>query len=207
MTDEEFQNRILSFLELPLLEDYKDAVFELMKVATREQRAKAWEVLRNKSASQRLTPEQRISRALRSALEHMVDGAEFLGTRELRRACDALEYFLPSVLAEVYPYWKKESLDGFYFSEARKLGPQQAELFGMCILISDQTLTPIHLQLKVAPAEEKIDGMECKLGKRGTGEGEMERVPWSQWRDNPFAGLPDSKELVDWVYRVTVQSR
>jgi hypothetical protein len=121
----------------------------------------------------------------------------------LRRVCVGLEYFLPPLLVDVYPYWKGESLDGFFFSEARKTGPGQAELYGMCILISDQTLTPVHIHTRVATSEEKINWMECRLGKRGEGKGDMERVPWHQWHNEPFVALPNSKERVDWVYRVT----
>jgi hypothetical protein len=200
MTDEEFQHLLSSLPGLPFLEDYEEAVSDLSKIATHEQRAKLWEMLRDTAKSPRLTPEQRISRALHSVLGRIIDGADFLDTRELRRVGIGLEYFLPPVLAEIYPYWKGESLDGFYFSEARRIGPEQAELFGACVLISDQTVTPVHIRLWVARSEEKIDRMECRLGKRGTGKGDMERT---RWRHDPCIGLPSSKELVDWVYKIT----
>jgi hypothetical protein len=218
MTDEEFQRRLASLPNPPfseLYEEFQDgsaaqpepplgeSASELLKVATHTQRAMLREMLRNKFAAKRLTPEERISRALRRALERIDDGADFLDSLELRRMCVGLEYFLPAVLAEVYPSWKNESLDGFYFSEARKSGSRQAELFGMCISISDQALAPLHLRLRVAKSEDQIEWMECRLGKRGTREGDMERVNWQQWRHNPLAGLPDSKDLIDWVFKIT----
>ena len=206
MTEDEFKSEIASLPDPRMVEDYEEAVLGLAQTSTGDHRKKLLEMLAGRPASFTLTPEQRIGRALRSVLERIADGEEFLETRQLRRISIGLEYFLPSILDETYPYWKHESLDGFFFSEARKVDARQAELFGMCILISDQTLTPLHLRLKVAPSEGKIDWMECNLGERGPGAGGMERVPWSQWRYNPFAGLPNSKELMDWVFRVTVQT-
>jgi hypothetical protein len=207
MTDEEFQTRLASLPGPPYFEEWEAAAFDLFKVGTREQKAMLLEMRRNIPSSLRLTPERRISRALRSSLNRTVEGAEFMEAPEFRGIGIGLENFLSSRLAEAYPYWEHESLDGFSFCEAQKTGPYQAELFGVCILISDQTVTPIHVRLKVSPSEDKIDWMECNLGKRGTGEGGMERVPWPRWRNNRSVGLPKSKDLVDWVYKIIVGER
>jgi len=219
MTNEEFQNRVLSLPDPEYFElyeefeprpsagsgpTYREAFPELLKIATPEQRNILRDMIRSRLSGCRLTPEERISRALRRAIEPLNDGADFLNTLELRRICYQLEYYLPSVLAEVYPHWKNESLDGIFFSEARRVNSEWAEFFGMCILISDQTVTPIYLRLKVVPLKDKIDAMECRIGQRGTSKGDMERVPFEQWRINPLATLANSMELVDWVYQINL---
>src|ERR1700678_2368623 len=94
------------------------------------------------------TPEQRISRALRSLLEPIANGAGFVENSGLRDVLIGLEFFLPSILLDIYPYWKGESLDGFYLYEARKIGCRKAELSGVCILISDQTITPFDIRMQ-----------------------------------------------------------
>lgn len=218
MTDDEFQNRVLTFPDPPFFDlfeelenriptpngkSFRELHLELLKVATREQLILLRELIQNRLSNCHLTSEERICRALRRAIEYIKDGADIVETLELRRICYGLEYFIPAVLAKVYPHWNEESLDGIFCSEARKLNPEWAEFYGMCILISDQTLTPIYIQLKITPTEDKIKGMECRIGKRGSGKGEMERIPFARWRNNPLAELPISKEKVDWVYKIS----
>jgi hypothetical protein len=114
-----------------------------------------------------------------------------------------LEYFLPSVLAELYPHWKGESFDGFFLSEASKTDARKAELRGVCILISDQTITPFHVRLKISQSEERIDWMECRVGKKGDGKGGMERILYSRWHGHLYSYLQKSLQPIDWAYKVT----
>ena len=86
-----------------------------------------------------------------------------------------LEFFIPQVLAEIHPEWKHESLDGFYPVVARKTGEGEAEIFGLCILISDQTTTPFHLRLQSSPSSDEVSWLECRLGEAG--EHGMVRTP------------------------------
>lgn len=150
----------------------------------------------------KVTPEQRISRAMRPLLELIPTGARFEDDCGVRDVLVGLEYFLPAILADVYPYWKGESLDGFYLSEARKTGFYRAEMRGVCILISDQTITPFHVRMQIAASSDKINWMECRLGKRGNGNGEMERIPWSRWQGHSYSFLQDSLKPIDWTYQV-----
>lgn len=116
----------------------------------------------------------------------------------------ALEFFVPEILKEIHPEWKYESLDGILPVVARKTGETQVEIFGQCILISDQTLAPIHLRVQVTPAGDEISWLEIKLGelsKHG-----MVRTPYN----SPDAiikkvyGPPEKNaDLFDWAYKVT----
>ena len=89
----------------------------------------------------------------------------------------ALEHYLPAVLCEVLNYWKDESLDGVFNELATVTAPRQVEIAGTCILISDQTLTPFHLQLHVASDVDEIEWLDCRLGE--IRDGAMLRAPYS----------------------------
>jgi hypothetical protein len=123
----------------------------------------------------------------------------------------ALEYFLPEVLGELYKEWQGESLDGFYPRVFRKTGTNEIELFGLCILISDQTLAPIHLSMQLDLHKDEVSWLLLKIGEKLTGEpGEtgkrgMKRLPYSclekaKSRVYRLSGNPDQ---IDWVYKVT----
>jgi hypothetical protein len=147
--------------------------------------------------------EQRISRAMCSLLGSIAEEADFVEHSGIRDVLICLEYFLPQILAEVYPYWKGESLDGFYLAEARKTGFFKAELRGVCILISDQAITQFYVRMQVSPIREEIISMECRLGRRGDGKGDMERIPWSRWHGQSHMFLQDSLKPIDWTYKIT----
>jgi hypothetical protein len=150
-----------------------------------------------------VTLEQQVSHSLRSILSQIADGENFIGHPALRNLLPALDFFLPQILARVHPYWKTESLDGFHLAQAQKTANCRAELRGLCILISDQTLTPFHVRMQISPSEEKVNWMDCRLGKRGSGNGNMERIAWSQWRAHTHSFLQDSLKPVAWTYSAT----
>jgi hypothetical protein len=64
--------------------------------------------------------EQIVSRSLRAILSDLADGASIAEGEQFREFLTGLEYFVPEVLSEVYPEWRKESLDGFYPLVAKK---------------------------------------------------------------------------------------
>ena len=86
--------------------------------------------------------EEIASRSLRSVLGGLHVGANIDDSPEFRDALSGLEWFLPTVVAEIHPEWTGESLDGFYLHVAQKTGDREAEILGLCCLLSDQTLTP-----------------------------------------------------------------
>jgi len=130
-------------------------------------------------------------------------GTDFPESPELRDVLNGLEFFLPPTLAEIYPYWKGESLDGFYLSEARKTHERSAWLRGVGVLISDQTLTPVDVCLRVSASEDEIEWMECRLGERGDGKGGMQRISYSDWQGHSFRVLRHASQVTDFVYKIT----
>jgi len=120
--------------------------------------------------------EQCVSRSLRTILADLPNGASILGSEHLLDLFNGLEFFLPQVLRRTHPEWEYESLDGFFPLAARKTGDAAAEIFGLCILITDQTLTPFHLQVQASSTADAVSWLEGKLGEAC--EHGMVRTPW-----------------------------
>jgi hypothetical protein len=59
------------------------------------------------------------------------------------------------------------------------------------------------VRIQVAPLQDQISWMTCQLGRRGDGQGDMERIPWSQLRANQNSYLRNSLKPVDWTYEAT----
>src|SRR5262245_546353 len=111
--------------------------------------------------------EEIASRRLRAILAGLPDGATIGDSPGFRDALSGLEWFLPTVLAEIHPEWTGESLDGIYAHVAQKTGEGEAEILGLCCLMSDQTLTPIHLRLRVSTTADEVSWLELRLGENG----------------------------------------
>ena len=123
--------------------------------------------------------EEAAGRTLRSVLADVSEGEQIAESEDFQELQSALEYFLPSILRDTYPaQWRHESLDAFRFAVARKTGPLEAELLGLCLLISDQTWTPVHIHLRAAAEAEAISWVSCKLGDGGPAGKRMTRLPY-----------------------------
>ena len=145
--------------------------------------------------------EQKASERLRKILAPLSVGAKIRDSADFRDVLISLEFFIPIVLQELHPEWKYESLDGIYPLTAHKTGDDEAEIFGLCIIISDQTLTPIHIRIQIAPSNDEVTWMECRLGEK-TAEG-WKRLPWSVSKVNKLlAALAGREREIDWVYQV-----
>jgi hypothetical protein len=158
--------------------------------------------------------EQHCSRALRAILADLPDGASFadLETAEYREFLSGLEWFLPGVLGEIHSEWSEqawdaEALDGVLPLFARKMADREAEILGVGILISDQATTPLHVRLQIAPVEDEITWLECRLGERGS-QG-MLRTPYDPAKIFPkrLYVLNGDLSQLDWFYHVTFGER
>jgi hypothetical protein len=147
--------------------------------------------------------EQFLSRTLRPVLANLPVGANIVESKQFREVLSGIEYFLPEVLGEIYPEWTQESLDGVIPLVARKTNDAEAEIFGLCIIISDQTVTPLDLRLQVAVANDEISWLECRLGERG--EHGMVRTRYDSLNAaaKRLHALEWKADLIDWVYKVT----
>lgn len=125
-----------------------------------------------------------------------------LNNSSLSNLLSALEYYLPQTLSEIHQEWHHESLDGVYPDVVRKTAEHRIEIVGWCILISDQTMTPLELQMEVSPAAEEVTWLDCRLGKLGPNG--MVRIPYNRW--------PDIKEdhiwkSMSWAFHVGFDHR
>jgi len=79
-----------------------------------------------------------------------------------------LERYLPDLLRGGYSEWNAESLDAIYVAAARKIGGgSAAEIFGTCLLIGDQRLTPFCVRLAVS--DGAVTSYCLRLGEPGEG--------------------------------------
>jgi hypothetical protein len=94
-------------------------------------------------------------------------------------------------------------LDGIYPVLARKTGDEEAEIFGQCNFLSDQTLTPFHLHLQISPGKDEISWLECRLGQKG--KHGIVRTAYHRLDAN-FKRLylmAGREGRIDWTYKVT----
>jgi hypothetical protein len=151
-----------------------------------------------------LRHERHISRSLAPLLGRLPNGAAIdVNSEGIREALSCLENFIPAILCQVYDEWQWESMDGFLVPVARKTGPGEAEFIGLAILMSDQTVTPIHIRLQVSAAQEQIEWLECKVGEPGDGKGTMERIPYGSSRADKWLKrltAAGTAPAIDWVY-------
>jgi hypothetical protein len=147
--------------------------------------------------------EENVSGTLRAILAGLPTGSTIDDSEVFRFALTALEWFLPGILAEVYPEWRGQSLDGIYSHVARKTGEREVEIFGLCILMSDQKMTPIHLRLQLAADSDDISWLELRLGERGP-KGKLGMpYPTEGTIYKRLHALNGRAEKIEWVYKVT----
>src|SRR5262249_36646539 len=127
--------------------------------------------------------------------------------QEFRDALSGFEWFLPTVLAEIHPEWTGESLDGIYPHIAHKIGEREAEILGLCFLMSDQTLTPIHLRFHLSGTADEVSWLELRLGEKGRAG--MVRIPYSSSPSihKRLHALSRRAGTIEWVYQVTFGDR
>ena len=147
--------------------------------------------------------ESSVSRALRVVLAGLPDGSNIPRSEAFESALVGLEFFLPLVLREVYREWKYESLDGVFPLVARRISEDEIEILGTCILISDQSLTLLHLHLQIPPSSDEVSWLECRLGEKG--KNGMIRMPHAKQTEmfKRASALEGNAELIEWQYKVT----
>lgn len=121
---------------------------------------------------------------------------------EFRSLMGSLERFVPSVLSRLYSEWKFESLDGFSFRLVRRLTQRRLELAGLCLLISDQSWTPFHMQLQHDAAIDEIEWMRCRLGVWGESPRQMIRMPWDTPDERVTHEVVENPDEFEWVFTV-----
>jgi hypothetical protein len=115
-----------------------------------------------------------------------------------------LELLIPKLLRRDHSEWKYESIDGFYFSTALKTAADSCSLAGMCILITDQTITPLALDMSLTDSAT-FKSLRVRLGEAGGGRlGISGPVCTSPAAKAMLASLDHRLASVKWVYDVSM---
>jgi len=147
----------------------------------------------------------RICSTLRVILDGLRPNDPIPDSDLFRDVLSGLESYIPRVLREVHPEWRHESLDGIFPAVALKTADHAIELIGFCLLISDQTMTPLRLKMQLDAAAGEVAWLECWLGEN-TDTGMM-RIPYSgNWSKRLYT-LQDRLDTVDWTYHVSFGDR
>jgi hypothetical protein len=147
------------------------------------------------------TAEQRVCEHLSRIFADALVGDTIDDTGPFRNLLTALQFFIPEVLREIHNEWKGESLDGVYPRIARRTGYREIEIVGLCCLISDQTLTPLHIRVQTSPATDHVAWVDCRLGEH-TGDG-MRREPYGSSKvQGAMLHVLERLDSIDWFYHV-----
>ena len=115
-----------------------------------------------------------------------------------------MELYLPQRLRDSHGEWERESIDGFFISQATKASDSMAVLLGTCILISDQRLTPVYFEVEVAPTRDHIAAYRLRIGEPGGGPLGISGPPCdSKEAASLLYGLVDRLGRVPWAYDVS----
>ncbi len=144
--------------------------------------------------------EERAAKNFHLLLERTPIGAELERCPELREACNGLEWYLPDVLSNACSEWD-EVLDGVDPIRATKTGAREVDIVAIAILISDQTVSLMHLQLQIDRQGKCIPWLKLRLGERINGHWLREK-----YGEDKILGrlsLRDwNLDAVDWYFKV-----
>jgi len=116
-------------------------------------------------------------------------------------ACGCLELLIPKELSAVYPEWASESLDGVFVLSAVRAELNLIEVVAACILITDQTLSPLRLDLRLAEAGHDLAEMRIRIGEPGGGALRVSGPRYDPARATEFLRqLGPRLEAIPWVY-------
>ncbi|WP_435016498.1 hypothetical protein TA3x_004064 [Tundrisphaera sp. TA3] len=146
--------------------------------------------------------QREISKTLRSILLGLPINADIPDSGEFGYVLGNLEFFLPAVLKTKYAEWQNESLDGVWPLVATKRGEQEIELLGLCMIITSQRYTPIHLRIQIHPSSDRIVWLECELGENGPGGMQVTPRRFVDSLRGRIRGLGANIDSIDWAYRV-----
>ncbi len=119
-----------------------------------------------------------------------------------------LELYIPRLFSRKYLEWEYESLDGFLLANARKIRSDTAELAGLCILISDQTVTPVFIRLALTPSHDSLASYQVFLGEPGSGPLGISGPPYNSPHAHKLLGTIIARlNNICWSFAVTSDPR
>ncbi len=119
------------------------------------------------------------------------------------RLCSALERYLPELLERADRRWGAERFDGIFMVHAQKIADRAVRAFGTAVLISDQTITPVSMELTVTDDGLSIGEYRVRVGEPGGGSLGISGPPCNSGAAARLASrLAQRLELgqVSWMY-------
>jgi len=114
----------------------------------------------------------------------------------LRGLFASLELAVPEWLG-----WVDESLDGILLGGCRRGGENTLEFAGTCILIKDQTETPIALRIRAHPSGGGLVEVLCRVGEPDPESGELLRLGYGgNEARNMRLRTAEQPDRVPWMY-------
>lgn len=146
--------------------------------------------------------EAQLASAVKAAAEAATHDSPF-AIDAASELCSCLELFIPSMLARRYSEWAGESLDAVFVAPARRTGPASVELVGTCILITDQTVTPLWVELTASASGVRIDSFRVCIGESGGGRLGISGPPCNSGRAQALLStVVDRLDRIVWSYRI-----
>jgi hypothetical protein len=115
-----------------------------------------------------------------------------------------LEYLMTAILRRDHSEWKHEDIDGLQIARAIRSGTVSAKMLGTCILITDQSVTPFALEIRLGDPHT-IHSLRLRLGEPGTGQlGISGPACESSAAATLRMGLALRLDEVDWTYDISL---
>ena len=112
-------------------------------------------------------------------------------------------------LAEVYEFWKRETVDYIEYAIARRTSVATAEFVGTACWLPECWWTAVHVHLRISRQEQRVSWMECRVGEKGRDTGGMtlmrSEADARNWNRRFLKSL--TVDDVEWAYAVTFGKR
>ncbi|GGO40255.1 hypothetical protein GCM10008949_49530 [Deinococcus humi] len=122
--------------------------------------------------------------------------------------CFILERYIPQLLSQRYPEWAWESLDGIFAAHSQRTDSNTAEIAGMCLLISDQTMTPFFIRLTLSPSHDAVASCHLLLGEPGGGALGISGPPCHSFKAQGLLETVKARlQGIRWSYTLTSEAK
>ena len=120
---------------------------------------------------------------------------------DLARLAQLLEAFVPHALERAHPAWAHEGIDAVRIDGAAVPRPNALELFGVALLLSDQSWIPFRATLIADADGQSPVGWHVRAGEPGGGTLGISGPEYGTSDATRYRfGLPDRIDAVKWVY-------
>jgi hypothetical protein len=120
----------------------------------------------------------------------------------LRELLPAIQFFLPEVLGNDHAFWRHEGLDAIFPLRAESPASGRVDIYGLALLIGDQSLTPVYTELVHSSDGEGVSWVQCKMGERDASDTRpLIRAPYTaHTTSTALRQLRDRMHPIRWAF-------